>query len=105
MIIFPATDIIGGKAVRLTRGDYAQMTVYSDDPVAVAKGFFEAGAEYLHAVDLEGARDGGTPNFETVKTLAKQRVWTYLLGTSDAEKEDCLSTIYTLAASYVLTNK
>jgi len=72
MIIFPATDIIGGKAVRLTRGDYAQMTVYSDDPVAVAKGFREAGAEYLHAVDLEGARDGGTPNFDTVKQLADE---------------------------------
>ena len=72
MIIFPATDIIGGKAVRLTRGDYAQMTVYSDDPVAVAKGFCAAGAEYLHAVDLEGARDGGTPNFKTVKRLANE---------------------------------
>ncbi len=69
MIIFPAIDIIGGKAVRLTRGDYAQMTVYSNDPVAVAKGFRAAGAEYLHVVDLEGARDGDTPNFKTVKEL------------------------------------
>lgn len=69
MIIFPATDIIGGKAVRLTRGDYAQMTVYADDPLDMAKIFKDSGAEYLHAVDLEGARDGGTPNFDTVKRL------------------------------------
>ena len=53
MIIFPATDIIGGKAVRLTHGDYSKMTVYSDDPLDVALKFKECGAEYLHAVDLE----------------------------------------------------
>ena len=72
MIIFPATDIIGGKAVRLTHGDYNKMTVYSDDPLEVAKKFKERGAEYLHAVDLEGARDGGTPNFETVRRLIEK---------------------------------
>ena len=72
MIIFPATDIIGGKAVRLTRGDYAKMTVYADDPLDVAKKFKADGAEYLHAVDLEGARDGGIPNFDTVKRLTDQ---------------------------------
>ena len=69
MIIFPATDIIGGKAVRLTRGNYAEMTVYADDPLDMAKIFKSNGAKYLHAVDLEGARDGGTPNFDTVKRL------------------------------------
>ena len=72
MIIFPATDIIGGKAVRLTHGDYSKMTVYSDDPLDVALKFKERGAEYLHAVDLEGARDGGTPNFETVRRLIEK---------------------------------
>ena len=72
MIIFPATDIIGGKAVRLTHGDYSKMTVYSDDPLDVALKFKECGAEYLHAVDLEGARDGGTPNFETVRRLIEK---------------------------------
>ena len=66
MILFPAIDLIGGKAVRLTKGDYAQMTVYSDDPVGVAKSFEAAGAAHIHVVDLEGARDGTTPNFETV---------------------------------------
>jgi phosphoribosylformimino-5-aminoimidazole carboxamide ribotide isomerase len=69
MNLFPAIDLIQGKAVRLYKGDYAQMTVYSDDPPAVARSFREAGASYLHVVDLEGARDGGTPNFETVRRL------------------------------------
>ena len=66
MIIFPAIDIIDGKAVRLYRGDYSRMTVYSDDPAGVAVSFREAGAEAVHIVDLDGARAGGTPNFETV---------------------------------------
>ena len=69
MYLFPATDIIDGKAVRLIRGDYNQMTVYDNDPVAVAKRFAACGAKYLHAVDLEGARDGNTPNLDTVKAL------------------------------------
>jgi phosphoribosylformimino-5-aminoimidazole carboxamide ribotide isomerase len=69
MLLFPAIDMIGGKAVRLVRGDYAQMTVYSDDPAAVAQSFSRDGAEWLHLVDLEGARDGGTPNLETVREI------------------------------------
>lgn len=71
MILFPAIDLIGGKAVRLTRGDYAQMTVYNDNPVAVAKSFEAAGATHIHVVDLEGARDGTTPNFETVCAIIR----------------------------------
>lgn len=66
MLIFPAIDLFGGKAVRLYKGDYAQMTVYSDDPVSVARDFKAAGATHVHLVDLEGARDGGTPNLDTV---------------------------------------
>lgn len=69
MKLFPAIDLIDGKAVRLYKGDYAQMTVYSDNPAAVAKGFRDAGAKYLHLVDLEGAKSGGTPNFETVAEI------------------------------------
>lgn len=65
MILFPAIDLINGKAVRLTKGDYAQMTVYSNDPVSVAQSFEAAGATHIHVVDLEGARDGTTPNFQT----------------------------------------
>ncbi len=71
MIIFPAIDIIGGKAVRLFKGDYNQMTVYNDDPSAVALDFKEKGATHIHLVDLEGAKQGGTPNLETVKKICK----------------------------------
>lgn len=72
MNIFPAIDLIDGKAVRLVRGDYAQMTVYSNNPVSVARSFAACGAKYLHVVDLEGARDGSTPNIETVKALIRE---------------------------------
>jgi len=71
MYILPAIDLYDGKAVRLYKGDYAQMTVYSDDPLAVAKDFAAAGAEYIHMVDLAGARDGGTPNFDVVAAVAR----------------------------------
>ncbi len=70
--LFPAIDLIDGKAVRLVRGDYAQMTVYDNDPLRVAKKFAACGAKYLHVVDLEGARDGNTPNLETVKKLISE---------------------------------
>ena len=71
MIIFPAIDLVGGKAVRLYKGDYARMTVYDDDPLHAARTFEAAGAKHLHMVDLEGARDGGTPNYETVRRVAQ----------------------------------
>ncbi len=71
MILFPAIDLYNGKAVRLTKGDYAQMTVYSDKPADVACSFRDAGARCLHVVDLEGARDGTTANFETVRDIVK----------------------------------
>ena len=66
MNIFPAIDLYEGKAVRLYKGDYAQMTVYNDNPVAVAKDFAAAGAQYIHIVDLEGAKSGETPNLSVV---------------------------------------
>lgn len=69
MLIFPAIDLYAGKAVRLFKGDYAQMTVYSDDPPALAAAFQEAGATCLHLVDLEGAKSGETPNLETVRRI------------------------------------
>ncbi len=71
MEIFPAIDLYGGKAVRLYKGDYDHMTVYSDDPLAVAKDFEAAGAKHIHMVDLAGARDGGTPNFDVVASVTK----------------------------------
>ena len=70
MIIFPAIDLLGGKAVRLLKGDYNKVTVYSDNPLDTALSFKNAGAEYLHVVDLDGARDGDMVNFDTIATLA-----------------------------------
>ena len=66
MIIFPAIDLYSAKAVRLYKGDYSQMTVYSDDPTSVAMDFVSAGATHIHIVDLEGAKVGTTPNLSTV---------------------------------------
>jgi phosphoribosylformimino-5-aminoimidazole carboxamide ribotide isomerase len=72
MKLFPAIDLYEGKAVRLYKGDYQQMTIYSNDPLSVAKGFRDAGAEYLHVVDLEGAKTGETPNLELIRTITAQ---------------------------------
>ena len=66
MILFPAIDLYGGKAVRLYKGDYGRMTVYSEHPEEIAKDFAACGATHIHLVDLEGARSGETPNLDTV---------------------------------------
>ena len=66
MVIYPAIDLYEGKVVRLFKGDYAQMTVYNENPVAVALDFKAAGATHIHLVDLEGAKSGTTPNLATV---------------------------------------
>lgn len=71
MRIYPAIDLFEGKAVRLYKGDYAQMTVYNEDPTAVALDFQRQGASCIHLVDLEGAKSGETPNFETVCAIKK----------------------------------
>ena len=70
MIIYPAIDLYEGKAVRLLRGDYNQMTVYSDNPAEFALDFAKKGATHIHLVDLEGARDGTTPNLSVIKSIA-----------------------------------
>lgn len=69
MLIFPAIDLYGGKAVRLYKGNYDEMTVYNENPLLVAKEFEACGATCIHLVDLEGAKDGTTPNLETVKAI------------------------------------
>lgn len=71
MLIFPAIDLYDKKAVRLLKGDYAKMTVYSDNPVEIAKDFENEGAQCIHIVDLEGAKNGDTPNIETVKSIVQ----------------------------------
>lgn len=70
MIIFPAIDIRGGKCVRLTEGDFAQETVYADNPADMAKRWANEGAEFLHVVDLDGAVAGKPVNLDIVKTIA-----------------------------------
>ena len=72
MNLFPAIDLYGGKAVRLYKGDYNEMTVYNDDPVSVAKDFEACGAKYIHLVDLEGARTGETPNLDVVRRIVSE---------------------------------
>jgi phosphoribosylformimino-5-aminoimidazole carboxamide ribotide isomerase len=69
MFIFPAIDLYEGKAVRLYKGDYNEMTVYSERPWEIAEDFYNQGARHIHLVDLEGARDGTTPNIEIVKKI------------------------------------
>lgn len=69
MYIYPAIDLYDGKAVRLYKGDYAQMTVYSENPAEVAKDFAAAGASHIHLVDLEGAKKGSPANLETISKI------------------------------------
>lgn len=81
MLIFPAIDLVQGQAVRLFKGDYANMTVYHHDPVQVALDFQAKGASCLHLVDLEGAKSGGTPNLEVIsRILASTSLFTEVGG-------------------------
>ena len=72
MYIFPAIDLFEGKAVRLLKGDYNQMTIYSDKPWEFALDFAASGAKHLHLVDLEGAKFGTTPNLKTIEKILTQ---------------------------------
>lgn len=72
MIIFPAIDLYEKKAVRLFKGDYENMTVYSENPIEIAQDFVNAGATQIHVVDLEGAKDGTTPNISVVRQIAAE---------------------------------
>ena len=72
MIVFPAIDILGGRAVRLAQGDYERVTVYNEDPVAQAREFVEQGAEWIHIVDLDGARTGVPANIACIERIARE---------------------------------
>ncbi|MBQ2933613.1 MAG: 1-(5-phosphoribosyl)-5-[Clostridia bacterium] len=72
MIIFPAIDLYDKKAVRLYKGDYQNMTVYSENPIEIARDFEMCGATHIHMVDLEGAKDGTTPNLDIVRQVADE---------------------------------
>ena len=69
MYLLPAIDILDGKAVRLAKGDYAKVTVYNENPVEQAKVFEDAGAEWLHMVDLDGAKSGNADNIRVVEEI------------------------------------
>jgi len=72
VIVLPAIDILGGRAVRLAQGDYNRVTVYNEDPVDQARQFVRAGAEWIHVVDLDGARDGVPGNFDVIERIARE---------------------------------
>ena len=72
MIILPAVDIRGGKCVRLVQGAYDRQTVYGDDPAAMARHWVEQGAEFLHVVDLDGAREGRPVHADLIKRIARE---------------------------------
>src|ERR1700760_3928821 len=72
MEIIPAIDIIDGKCVRLTQGDYAQKKIYNENPLEVAKEFERAGLQYLHLVDLDGAKSGKVINWNVVEAITSQ---------------------------------
>jgi phosphoribosylformimino-5-aminoimidazole carboxamide ribotide isomerase len=71
VILYPAIDILGGKAVRLVKGDFAAKKVYDEDPLSAARGWVQAGARYLHLVDLDGARDGRPVNLEHLRRICE----------------------------------
>jgi phosphoribosylformimino-5-aminoimidazole carboxamide ribotide isomerase len=90
MIILPAIDLYEKKAVRLYKGEYSKMTVYSEDPSKLAVEFREAGAEWLHMVDLEGARCGGTPNFNIAAKIIRTSGLSVELGGGIRDEETIL---------------
>lgn len=71
MLILPAIDLYDKKAVRLYKGDYEQMTVYSNNPIEIARKFEQCGATFIHMVDLEGAKNGTTPNIDEVRKVVE----------------------------------
>jgi len=116
LIVLPAIDLFEGKVVRLKKGDYNEITVYSHDPIAKAKEFAACGARYLHVVDLEGARNGETPNIHIIERIAaesglnievgggirtraaaeryfKSGVWRVVLGTAAVENRSLLRSL------------
>ena len=101
MYILPATDLYNGKVVRLYKGDYDQMTVYSDKPLQIARSFADCGAEFLHVVDLEGARDGTTPNRRVVEKLVEKSGMSVEIG-GGVRTEDTVRTYIDIGVERVI---
>ncbi|TAH56711.1 MAG: 1-(5-phosphoribosyl)-5-[(5-phosphoribosylamino)methylideneamino]imidazole-4-carboxamide isomerase [Sphaerochaeta sp.] len=100
MDLIPAIDLIEGKVVRLAQGDYDQKTIYSSNPLEVAKAFEDHGIRRLHVVDLEGAKGGGIVNLETLETLARNTVLIIDFG-GGIKKEEDLRQAFDAGARYV----
>ncbi len=89
--IIPAIDLIAGKAVRLRQGDFAQQTIYSDNPLEIAKQFEDVGLERLHIVDLDGARSGKVANLSVLEKIAANTDLTIDFGGGIKTREDAVS--------------
>jgi phosphoribosylformimino-5-aminoimidazole carboxamide ribotide isomerase len=98
MQIIPAIDIIDGKCVRLTQGDYGLMKIYNENPLEVAKEFEGVGLERLHLVDLDGAKAGSVKNWKVLETIAKGTSLTIDFG-GGIKKEDDLKTVFNSGAA------
>jgi phosphoribosylformimino-5-aminoimidazole carboxamide ribotide isomerase len=98
MIIIPAIDIIDGKCVRLTQGDYTQKTIYNEDPLEVAKEFEAAGLQRLHLVDLDGAKEGSVKNWKVLESIAANTSLVIDFG-GGIKKEDDLKLVFDAGAA------
>ena len=100
MRIIPAIDIIDGKLVRLKKGDYREKTVYSDNPVEVAKSFEDSGLKYLHLVDLDGAKQGKVVNISILEQITKETNLIIDFG-GGVKTKDCLKKVFDAGATQV----
>lgn len=98
MQIIPAIDIIDGKCVRLTQGDYGQKTVYNENPLEVAKAFEGAGLQRLHLVDLDGAKAGAVQNWKVLETIASSTSLVIDFG-GGIKKEEDLNLVFNAGAA------
>lgn len=99
--IIPAIDIIGGRCVRLTQGDYGKETVYSENPVEIAKRFENAGATRLHLVDLEGAKASCPKNLEVLRDIVRETSLKVEFG-GGVKSEESLNAVLDAGAEYVI---
>ncbi|MBX9732658.1 MAG: 1-(5-phosphoribosyl)-5-[(5-phosphoribosylamino)methylideneamino]imidazole-4-carboxamide isomerase [Chitinophagaceae bacterium] len=99
MQIIPAIDIINGKCVRLTQGDYTQMKVYNEDPVEVAKQFEDAGLQRLHLVDLDGAKAGAVKNWKVLENISRYTKLSIDFGGGIKQQSD-LETVFNAGAAF-----
>ncbi|OEK05111.1 1-(5-phosphoribosyl)-5-[(5-phosphoribosylamino)methylideneamino]imidazole-4-carboxamide isomerase [Roseivirga misakiensis] len=100
MIIIPAIDIIGGKAVRLTQGDYGRKTEYADNPATVAKQFEAAGLKNLHVVDLEGAKASQPVNLQTLQEITSQTTLNVDFG-GGVKSDESIQKVFAAGAQHV----